>query len=144
MIRILGVGSPFGADRLGWDAIDHLQSRSPHGCELLKLDRPGPALLRYLEGVEQVVIIDAVAQGVAAGEPVLLKREALEDPDALTSCHGFGVAEALALAASLDGLPPRIDLIGVGAGQDPAERPALNVPQLESLLEQLNVRLKPH
>ncbi len=144
MIRIIGVGSPFGADRLGWEAVDHLQTRTEDGCELIKLDRPGPGLLRYLEGAQQVVIIDAVVQGCAAGEPVLVSLETLADPAELTSCHGFGVAEALALAQTLGSLPARIDLIGIGAGQNLTELPVLNTPLLESLLQQLNIRFKAH
>ncbi|MET0091402.1 MAG: hydrogenase maturation protease [Candidatus Thiodiazotropha sp.] len=144
MIRIIGVGSPFGADRLGWAAIDHLQTRAVDGCELIKLDRPGPGLLHYLDGAQQVVIIDAVAQGLPAGESMLISPQALADPAEQTSCHGFGVAEALALAQSLGSLPAHVDLIGIGAGQDLAELPALNVSQLESLLRQLNIRFKHH
>ncbi|MEJ2423814.1 MAG: hydrogenase maturation protease [Candidatus Thiodiazotropha sp.] len=141
MIRIIGVGSPFGADRLGWEAIDHLQSRAPDGCELIKLDRPGSGLLRYLEGVEQVVIIDAVLQGVAAGEVAMISRETLADSSTLTSCHGFGVADALALAQQLGDLPQRIDLIGIGAGEDLRVPPGLNTAALESELLRLDIPL---
>ncbi|MEW8585330.1 MAG: nitrogen fixation protein, partial [Candidatus Thiodiazotropha sp.] len=60
MIRILGVGSPFGADQLAWQAIDHLAGLELEDCELLKLDRPGSGIVSYFHGVDQVVIIDAV------------------------------------------------------------------------------------
>ena len=121
MRRIIGIGSPFGADRLGWQAIDLLAGASLPATELLKLDRPGSELIRYLAGVDEVVIIDAVQSGgCRPGTVLALARSDLACLPALNSSHGFGVAEALALAERLDALPARIRLLGIEAGMDPA------------------------
>ena len=120
MRRIIGIGSPFGADRLGWQAIDLLAGETLPATELLKLDRPGSELIRYLGDVDEVVIIDAVQAGRRPGSVLPLKRADLATLPSLDSAHGFGVAEALALAERLDALPARIRLLGIEAGMDPA------------------------
>jgi hydrogenase maturation protease len=70
--RIIGIGSPFGADQAGWRAIDLLSEAGLPDCELLKLDRPGSELLRYFEDAQYVVLIDAVLTGQGAGTAVRL------------------------------------------------------------------------
>ncbi|MFN7094062.1 MAG: hypothetical protein ACK4M7_01730, partial [Burkholderiales bacterium] len=49
---ILGVGSPYGDDQLGWLAIDLLKlylKAQPTTVELAKVDRPGLNLLQLLD-----------------------------------------------------------------------------------------------
>jgi hydrogenase maturation protease len=119
--RLIGIGSPFGADSLGWLAVDLLHMGTPPGWELIKLDRPGSELLRYLQGVQRVVLIDAL-QG--EGEPGAMRRidlSELADNPASVSCHGFGIVEALALARALNELPDELVVIGVEIGPDPAK-----------------------
>ena len=60
-VRIVGVGSPFGEDRVGWLAACYLEKqlerRYPGAvlrCDLL--DRPGSVLLDYLKPEEGVVL----------------------------------------------------------------------------------------
>jgi hydrogenase maturation protease len=135
MTRIIGVGSPFGMDQVGWLAIDHLQSCQFDNCELIKLDRPGSGLLSYLQDVDQVVVIDALISNGQAGDVKLLKQDELAQSQELTSCHGFGVAEALALADQLGELPQRISLLGIHTGDDPSRQPELDHISLEQLIK---------
>jgi hydrogenase maturation protease len=135
MIRIIGVGSPFGMDQAGWLAIDYLQSCQFDDCELIKLDRPGSGLLGYLQDVDQVVVIDALNSSGQAGEVKLLERDELAQSQELTSSHGFGVAEALALADQLGALPQRISLLGIHTGEDPNRPPELDQVSLEQLIK---------
>ena len=137
MKRIIGVGSPFGADRLGWLAIDHLEKCLLPDCELVRLDRPGPGLLEYFKGAEQVVLIDAVLSRAEAGEAVTVSVDELADCGCLTSSHGFGVAEAVVLAGQLGALPSRLHLIGIHAGSDPSSPPRLNTTLLERRIQDL-------
>jgi hypothetical protein len=51
------------------------------------------------------------------------------------------VADALALAQQLGDLPQRIDLIGIGAGEDLRVPPGLNTAALESELLRLDIPL---
>ncbi|MGE0082081.1 MAG: hydrogenase maturation protease [Thiohalomonadaceae bacterium] len=113
---VLGVGSPFGADRLGWLAVEALAPHLGDIADLQATDRPGARLLALMRGRQCVVIIDAL-WGVAPGSVHFLRREQLA-ASSLPAVHGFGVADALALADALSELPPRVVLVGIGAGQD--------------------------
>jgi hydrogenase maturation protease len=141
MIRIIGIGSPFGADQLGWLAIEHLQTCRLADCELIKLDRPGSGLLAYFQGAEQVVLIDALQSPGRAGEVVAVSVDELANCVGLTSCHGFGVAEAISLAARLGNLPDRLDLLGIYTPKDLSGIPCLNKAALEERIYDL-VRLE--
>jgi len=132
--RVLGIGSPFGADQAGWHAIDLLAEAGLTDCELIKLDRPGSELLRYFEDTQDLVLIDALLADGAPGSAVCLPRDALALAACRTSSHGFGVAEALQLAERLDLLPPHLLLIGIRVGPDLTHVPGLSRDQLLSLL----------
>jgi hydrogenase maturation protease len=131
--RIIGIGSPFGADQLGWHAIDLLHSKLT-ACELIKLDRPGSDLIRYFQGWEDVVLIDAVKAGQSPGNTLILEIKDLACAVCQTSSHGFGVADALNMAAELNQLPARLLLIGVEAGDDMSTIPEIEPAQLIGLL----------
>ena len=133
MRRIIGIGSPFGADQAGWRAIDLLADSGLADCELIKLDRPGSDLLRYFEDAQDVVLIDAVLTDQAPGSVVRLARDDLSLAACRTSSHGFGVAEALQLAERLELLPPHLLLIGIQVGPDLDVVPKLSADQLLSL-----------
>lgn len=137
MTRILGIGSPFGADQLAWLAVDHLAGLGLENCELLKLDRPGSQLVGYFQDVEQVVIIDAVRISESPGSVAAIDMEALRQVECMTSSHGFGVAEALALAERLGDLPSRLHVVGIQTGADVARLPAIDLPMLESLVHRI-------
>ena len=134
MRRIIGVGSPFGADQLGWRAIDLLHEAELPDCELIKLDRPGSQLIQHFEGVQDIVLIDAVQADQQPGRAIRLGRNALSLAACQTSGHGFGVAEALEMAAQLGLLPERLLLIGIQTGADLSVIPELSGDELLSLL----------
>ena len=139
MTRLLGIGSPFGADRLAWEAVDHLAESGLGECELVKLDRPGSGLLSWFDGVEHLILLDALAHDSDAGRPRLLNPDELQRLSTGTSSHGFGVAQALDLAAQLDQLPPRVDIVGIATGADLSKLPGLDTQALESLIRSLLV-----
>jgi hydrogenase maturation protease len=135
--RLLGIGSPFGADRLAWVAVDFLSEAGVGECELIKLDRPGSGLLAWFDGVEHLILLDALALDEDAGRPRLLDRRDLETCAGVTSCHGFGVAQALDLAQQLDQLPARVDIVGIATGADLTDLPQLDTQALEVLVQRL-------
>ncbi len=109
-LRIIGVGSPFGMDRIG----------------LLAAER----LLEDLADADAVLILDAV-HGGRVGHIRCLDPDALQKHARPASTHGFGVAEALALAAALGRLPGHVCLIALETGHDPlAEPPSWCVSEL--------------
>jgi hydrogenase maturation protease len=133
-MRIIGIGSPFGADQLGWRAVDLLDSVASFDWELIKLDRPGSDLIRYFANVSELVLIDAVQSDACPGNPLLLEISNLSSLSCRTSTHGFGVGEALRMAAELALLPDKLRLIGIETGPDPSRLPEIRVDKLLHLL----------
>lgn len=137
MTRILGVGSPFGADRLAWEALEYLSGAGLGDVELISLDRPGSGLLSYFNGVDNLILLDALAVDDRPGSVSLLDPDRLERLSSGTSTHGFGVAQAIALARQLDQLPARLHVVGLHAGADLARLPPLETGALERLVRSL-------
>ena len=137
MTRVIGVGSPFGADRLAWEAIDHLARLELTGCELAKLDRPGSGLLAYFDSVEHLILLDALLLDSEPGGVSLLDPAQLQRLSPTTSTHGFGVAQAIDLARQLDQLPQRLEVVGLHTGADLSIPPALDSAALETLVRSL-------
>lgn len=113
MIRVIGLGSPFGDDRVGWELIDCLRGRLPGSIDLVKLDRPGAALINWLQGFDRVVLIDAVAAPGEPGRLIRIEPFALGRPGTGWSSHGLDLARTLELARALGSLPRRVDLYGI-------------------------------
>lgn len=115
---IIGIGSPFGEDRAGWDAVDNFikkdwshQEQSP---DVIKLDRPGVSLLDAMQAYDHVILIDAIiSEKHTPGTVLKLEPDELQTTQSLQSSHGFGVAEALALGESLGSLPKELEIRGV-------------------------------
>jgi hydrogenase maturation protease len=118
---VVGVGSPFGDDRVGWDVVTALEVALQAGLAPLRdvrtcaFDRPGALLVEALQGVQHAVIVDAaLGPGVPAGTMRWLDERDIE-PGPGASSHGFGLAEALALARALGTAPERVDLLAIYA-----------------------------
>jgi len=133
-VRIFGIGSPFGDDRVGWLAAEGLQGRfDPAKVDVSAHDRPGLRLVALMQGAAQVVLVDAVKSGAVPGSLHRLEGDGIVKTVArYTSTHGFGLAEALQLAQRLGELPEKIVLWGIEVGSlagaddlSPAVREAL-------------------
>lgn len=115
-IKVIGLGSPHGDDQAGWQVIRSLEQLDlPDNVELLSLDRPGPALISYLEDTERVILIDACDAGWAAGTVQELSLQTLLDCAELHSgsSHQLGVAETLMLSHTLNTQLPDITLYAI-------------------------------
>jgi CRP/FNR family cyclic AMP-dependent transcriptional regulator len=106
--RVIGLGTPFGDDRVGWEVVTRLRGALPSGVRadatsdpLAVADGPGNCGL--------LVVIDACR---GAGPPGSLHRFEWPDPRLTAagsvSSHGIGLAAALELAATLGKLPRRV------------------------------------
>lgn len=116
---IIGIGSPFGIDRLGWDVIDYLENHKPHAIkhsQLVKLDRPATELLSWLDIDKQIIIIDAIDGNGARGKVVRLEMNDIPDSNKKLSSHGVGLSDALQLADALGQLPEDLLIIGLETG----------------------------
>jgi hydrogenase maturation protease len=118
-VHIIGVGSPFGDDRLGWVAGESLR-RSPVLNDLEPwrivisiLDRPGTMLLAHWQDAGMVIVIDAVRSGALPGTCFRFDAGEWAVSGLPASSHGFGVAAALELARALGDLPSRLLVRGV-------------------------------
>ncbi|MEW6058596.1 MAG: hydrogenase maturation protease [Actinomycetota bacterium] len=129
-VRVIGCGNPdAGDDAVGLIAV---REARPHLKRVPGVDvvEAGPALnvVHLLEWVDAAVIVDAVwvaGGGRAPGEIVRVdvgNDGILRGAGTSLSSHGFGLAEAVGLAAALGGAP-RIVFLGMVAADVAAGRP---------------------
>ena len=120
MPRTLVVG--VGNDGCGDDAVGPLTARSlagawpdasAAGVDIVPWTGPPLDLLPRLEGVERLVLIDALVSGAAPGTIRRIDGDAQLRSRAATSSHGLGVAEVLELLRALGRAPPRVDVWGI-------------------------------
>lgn len=118
-ICILGIGSPFGDDRLGWETV-HLLKQQPNILKLIPqilcletCDRPAVRMLHKLTQVKIAILIDAVKSEAPLGSLHLFSHEAIMPTTHPVSSHGWGLAESLKLAKELGILPETTVLYGI-------------------------------
>jgi hydrogenase maturation protease len=122
-VHIIGIGSPRGWDRVGWEAVRGLEARGLPGrfpattIRLSIADRPGSRLVNLVEKTSAVILVDALRGGAVPGTVLRLTPEQL-DRDHGISSHGVGVAQALSLAAALGRLPAHLSLYGIAIDPD--------------------------
>jgi hydrogenase maturation protease len=111
------------------------------------------ALMEAWNGVDDVVIMDAVMTGGPAGKVWLWDSGQLTVPESLSlSTHGFGLAEAISLARILNLLPKRLRVLGIEGrrfdlGNELSQEVMLAVEELaeqmsEPWLERQNLQLE--
>ena len=119
-LALVGVGSPFGDDILGWQLLDALAARelAIPGWDITfsKADRPGPGLLERIRDQDAAVIIDAMQGGEKPGTLRLVGLSELECREKPLSAHAMGVAEALALGRKLQLLPEQLHILAIEIG----------------------------
>jgi len=119
-LALVGVGSPFGDDTLGWQLLDALAATgmTNPGWDVTfsKADRPGPGLLERIREQDAAIIIDAMQSGQTPGTLRVIELSELARLERPLSGHAMGVAEALALGSELALLPDRVHIIGIEMG----------------------------
>ena len=114
MIRIIGIGSPFGDDAVGLEIARTLAQAPPPNCEVIAVDRPGTRLVDLLDGARAAIIIDAVRSGAHPGTIHEIPFDELgRSATHLVSSHDLGVAAALQLAQNLGRRPSVGKIIGI-------------------------------
>jgi hydrogenase maturation protease len=122
-VIVIGVGSPFGVDRLGWDIIhllnerDDLRELIDDKLTLLTSDRPGTKLIEIMKGADKAIIIDIIQSGMEPGSVVHLNEDDVQNAPQQVSVHGFGVADVIMLGDKMGDLPPHLSIIGLEMGQ---------------------------
>lgn len=119
MLRVLGIGSPFGDDRLGWEVIHRLQQQLllqcyiPQHLQFINCDRPGMRLIELMQGANPIILIDAVKSGAAIGTLHRFQNQEIESLNMGFSTHDIGVGEALKIGRALNALPELIIFYGI-------------------------------
>jgi len=119
---VIGIGSPFGDDQLGWEVVKLLTQRPalqpfiPNQVQLLYCDRPGMHLLEMMRGAQSVFLIDAVKTGASIGTIHHFRNEDITAINDTLSTHGLGVAAAIKMGATLNILPDNVILFGIEIG----------------------------
>ncbi len=132
---VIAVGNPLRADDgAGAAVLARLAGRVPAGVQLLDTHGEPAALLDAWEGLERVVVVDAVRTGGAPGTVHCFDASSAPLParTGSASTHGLGLAEALELGRALGRLPAYIAVVGIEAGDD-GSGDVLSAPVLAAL-----------
>lgn len=119
-IKVLGIGSPFGDDQVGWRVAEALKDQiSVHDnisqyVIIESHDRPGVRLIELMNEASTIFIIDAVKSNSKPGTIFRFKNNEIFESENRLSTHGIGISQALQLGYALDALPDNIILYGVG------------------------------
>jgi hydrogenase maturation protease len=115
-IRVIGVGNVWrGDDAVGLLAARRLRERLELPVEVIQTEGDGLGILDLMEGIDHVILIDAVKGGGRAGTTVRLDVSAESRWGTVVPCstHAIGVADAIDLARTLGRLPKKIILYGI-------------------------------
>ncbi|TVQ74553.1 hydrogenase maturation protease [Ectothiorhodospira sp. BSL-9] len=116
-VLIIGIGSPWAEDTLGWEAVETLPPLP--NVDTLTLDRPGAGLIEAMKEQHTVILVDAMDVGATPGTVLSLSMDDLIHPDTTVSSHSLGVVGALALGKAMGVLPPTVHIIGIQMGSGP-------------------------
>lgn len=115
---IVGIGNAWrGDDAAGLWVARRLVARHLPGVAVVELAWPRVELLDLWQGIDVVVLVDAMVSGVSPG--MVRRLDAMQEPltaiQALASTHGFGVATLIELGRVLQRLPAHLRVYGIEA-----------------------------
>ncbi len=116
-MKIIVAGNPFyGDDGVGAAVLEGIRERRLlPGAELIDIHTDALALLDHLVPGEKHIIIDAAQMGLDPGDVVAFRPDEVKlriQQDNL-SVHGFGLAEAFAMAETIGRMPEDVLIVGV-------------------------------
>lgn len=113
----VGIGSPHGDDRIGWQVADALEHVELPNVELRQASTPSH-VLDWLEGFDRLIVCDACLTE-SEGRPTGPQVHRWEWPTPRLSTvrsagsHAFGLPQVLELAQRLHTLPSEVVVFGV-------------------------------
>ena len=112
---IIGLGSPHGDDRVGWEvihALGDLGAQSP--SVLISVVSQPWDLLNHFQSQDLAVLVDACVTGQSPGTIIEVDVDDLKQyPRSRSSSHGSTVPEAIEMAAALGTCPKRFVILGI-------------------------------
>lgn len=117
MTLFIGLGSAHGDDQAGWMAAEELERRldgpSP-GITIRQLSSPLD-VIEELDDIERLIVCDACDTPLTVGQ---LRRWIWPTDELVrtrsSNSHQLGLTEVLSLAATLQRLPPLVEIWGIG------------------------------
>ena len=116
----MGIGNPErGDDGIGRFVARLLMTNAPAHVRIVERDGEATALIADMQPAQHVWLIDAAQSGAPPGTIHRIDCAATDAavPRGSLSSHGFGVAEAIALARVLGTLPPHCIVYAIEAAQ---------------------------
>jgi hydrogenase maturation protease len=117
---VIGVGHDDRADDAAGPIVARMVApHLPDGWRAMQHHGDLTVLVDLCEGMDEVVLVDAVVSGAPVGSihHVNLLDESLPPLAAAGSTHGIGLVEAVALARTLGRVPERLTLVGLEASR---------------------------
>ena len=115
---IVGLGSPYGNDQLGWLLIDEMHEMSSPSVTVFKSKSDGSDWFHEIKDNNQIIFIDALLSDDSIGRVTELTIEdLLEGSTKLSSStHSISLSDSIVLAQTLGllSVPARILAVSVG------------------------------
>ncbi|EIJ44022.1 hydrogenase maturation protease [Beggiatoa alba B18LD] len=150
-VCVVGVGSPFGDDQLGWFVVERLEQIAPSLADYVQCSAPSRELLPILRDREHVIIVDALhseALSIGTCREWQGVDAICQLPNHLSS-HGFDVANTVQLAKQLGWQPRYLRFYGIDIDINTCQPTALHAPlsppvaqAMELLIEALHTDLQ--
>ena len=113
----VGIGSPHGDDRAGWEVAEQLACLAGDNLEIRKASSPSD-ILDWLSGVDRFVVFDACRGSGKLGHIACWHWPNAQLSQLRTSgTHDLGLSHVLELAATLGALPSDVEIWTVEAGE---------------------------
>jgi hydrogenase maturation protease len=142
-VLVIGIGNPdCGDDRAGLVVARKLKAQAIGHTSVIEKTGDCLSLLEIWKDAETVVLVDAARSGAEPGTLHRQEWDTLPPPVSLLhhSTHGFGVAEAVALAKSLNQLPQKMVIFGIEGKNFAAGAPLS--PEVEAALDTVAERIR--
>ena len=115
-VLVIGCGNLLAADDgVGLHVVRSLKEcKLPDGVKVIEAGCPGLNLLDLWDGVERVILVDAVMSGAPPGTVHCFDASLLPPREVMPlSSHGINVIDAVELGKKLGKLPERLLVVGV-------------------------------
>jgi hydrogenase maturation protease len=134
-LRLIGIGNLWrGDDGAGIVLAERIRNESLPGLDVILHQGDGASLITLWEGIDRVILVDAVCGQGAAGRLLRfdLNKEILPEDIFPVSTHSLGIPEALQIVKTLHlPLPPSFLLFGItGERFDWGAKPSFDIVAL--------------